>query len=118
MIFSNPEITQDEKTKKEVIELNAWVDGTLEIAKERTKEMFNRFWNNPNATPQQIADVYGNQAILLFQKLGLWQETIKQIDNTYEVLTIPEKWEVELNQDGTVNITEKVEPEPDENNNP
>jgi hypothetical protein len=111
-IFPDPQPTQEEITKQQVKELNAWVSGTIQVARERTAEMFNRFWNNANATPMQMSATYGVYAKDLFVKLAVWQQSIQAIDPSYVPLQVPEKYEYVINEDGTVTITELQQEEP------
>lgn len=101
-----PEPTAEEIAKEQAVMLGAWIDGTLLHAKERTRTMFDLFWNNEKATPMQMSAVFGANAAILFQKLAIWQEAIKQIDDSYEVLEVPEQYTYTINEDGTVTISE------------
>lgn len=80
-------------------------------------ELWALFWNNPAATPQQIADAAGNKAALFF---AISAENIQHINNLAakvgktaadfmpsHLLSTPTR--VTINQDGTVTITPLIE---------
>ena len=110
-MFTNPEITQEEKTKSQVIELNAMVNRTVGICTSLTEKMFNLFWKNPNCTPMQMSEMYGTEAVALFVKLATWQAVLQQINPDYVPLVVPAGYEYVINEDGSVTIT-AVEVEP------
>jgi hypothetical protein len=112
-LFPDPQPTQGEIVRQQAVELNTMIERILGLAKSFTSNMFNRFWNNPKVTPSEMSAIYGTSAKDLFIKLAQWQGAIQQIDPSYVPITVPEKWEYVLNEDGSVTITEKVvEPEP------
>jgi hypothetical protein len=114
-MFINPVITQEERTKRQVIELNNMVNRAMDICGSLTKKMFDLFWNNPEATPMQMSEMYGPQAYALFVKLATWQTVLQQISPDYVPINVPEKYAYQINADGTVTITEipPVVEEPD-----
>ena len=76
------------------------------------RNLFALFWRNPDATPDQIAAAFGNQAVRLFQ---LSQENVEHIDRLATLLgkdvadyipvedRVPPRT-VTPNRDGTVTI--------------
>lgn len=99
--------TKQEIAKEQFEEININSDsGTINLYNAYIGT-YNLFWNNPNSTPQEIADVAGTQATQMFAdhyETGIYLAT-KMKD--FVPLSIPEKWEVVFNEDGTVTITEK-----------
>lgn len=74
----------------------------LDMLKSNIKDAFACLHNNPNATSQEILDVYGENAASLFiafQKAILF---INSLDPTWEPPVSPK--EFTINPDGTVTI--------------
>lgn len=67
---------------------------------------YNDFWNNPNATPQELCDKAGTKAILFFLISQKTQELLCMLNPEYVPIGVPEGCEVEYGQDGTVTITD------------
>ena len=107
-IFPDPVKTPEEIAKEQVLELNALVERTVCLCKSFSEKMYNKFWNNPLATPMAMSAIYGASAYQLFVKLTIFNESIKGVDPSYVVPTIPEKYTYVINQDGTVTITEVI----------
>ena len=74
------------------------ITGKMIVAYTQSYELF---WANPIA----ICEEAGNQAYLLFQKHVEMGASIKERQPDFVELTIPEGWEVSVNQDGTVTCT-------------
>lgn len=100
--------TQQEIVKDELLQINRASEIALSILEENSKKAYNRFWNNPNATPQELCDVMGNNAYQLFTASAEVQGFIKKMKPEHEMLSIPENKEVTFNADGTVTITDKM----------
>lgn len=76
--------------------------------------VFNRgskmFWDNPNATPQQIASALGNDAKELFElhyKLG---QLISTVDQSAILPGTSVIGQFTMNEDGTVTVVESNQP--------
>lgn len=74
----------------------------LDMLKRNYEDAFNCLWHNPNATPQEILDVYGSNAAQLFLVSRDTALFIKSVDPTYEPPVLPK--EFTINPDGTVTI--------------
>jgi hypothetical protein len=66
--------------------------------KDSYKKSYNIFWDNAI----DICREAGNQAYLLFQKHVEMGQAIKERDENFVELTIPEGWTVDVKQDGSV----------------
>jgi hypothetical protein len=77
---------------------------TLDMLKRNVEDAFNTLWHNPNATPQEILDVYGTSAAQLFIACRATFDFIKSVDDTY-IEPIPPK-SVMIHEDGTVKVNE------------
>lgn len=109
-LFNEPVKTQAEIAKDEVREMNAMVERITELSKTFSEKLFNHFWFNPYATPQELVAIYGTDGYKLFEKLSVWNSAINNIDPTFIPKSVPSKWDYKINQDGSVTITEKVVP--------
>jgi hypothetical protein len=85
------------------------MNGSLENLKQNVAECWRLFWNNPDATPQQICDKFGKDAYKIFQTSSVIQTAIATLDNTFVPFVPPR--EFTINQDGTVTISETANPE-------
>lgn len=65
------------------------------------------FWNNPDATPQQLAEKLGTNGVAFFQVSSKIDDVLELAFDGYQRKTIPEQYNVTFNQDGTVIITQK-----------
>jgi hypothetical protein len=64
------------------------------------QQNFEYVWNNPNYTPQEMFDLWGTSAGLLFQAIGIAYQLIILQDPTYTLPTPPATFQI--NADGTV----------------
>lgn len=100
-IYDAPELTKDEK----LIALKRSIAGS-KLLVEQLKNMhlsaFNRVWNNPDHTPQEIMDAYGTDAAKLFHDSAATQTFLSEVVDGYEPLTPPRDYTI--NQDGSVTI--------------
>ena len=76
--------------------------GLFNTIQGQLKFGFDLFWNNPDFTPQQIADAFGTDATSLFMLSYQLQEVLLATDPNYVMLTAPVQ--VILNSDGSVTI--------------
>ena len=74
----------------------------LDILKANYKDSFACLWNNPNATPQEILDVYWVNAAQLFITSRDIAIFINSLDPTWEPPVSPN--EFTINPDGTVTV--------------
>lgn len=65
--------------------------------------IYNKIWNNPDATPDEIIKEFGSDGAALFQTSELLQQSMATADPTYEVME-PKDAQVTINPDGTVTI--------------
>lgn len=96
--------TQQQIINEEIQKISLVGDIGLNVLEQSIKDGYDLFWNNPNATPQELCDLMGNQAYKLFQDHRDAQDFIKSRRSDYVELTIPENYDVTFNQDGTVTI--------------
>ena len=64
---------------------------------------FNKVWDNPNFTPQEIIDAFGSDAASLFSISWSIQQILLAADPNYKLLIPP--MNVTLNSDGTVTLS-------------
>lgn len=76
----------------------------LDMLKSNFKNSFNSLWNNPNATPQEILDMFDTNAYKLFATSRDTIMFIKSIDPEWEAPISPKEFTV--NPDGSVTISE------------
>lgn len=62
---------------------------------------YNLFWKS-DESPQAIADALGTDAVQAFEVFGLLQDTIMQLNPTWQKLTAPLPFV--KNEDGTITI--------------
>jgi hypothetical protein len=77
--------------------------GCLGAMKNTARHTFNLFWNNPDHTPQEVADQLGTSAGLGFVVHSQLQTLIYTLDNSWVPLVPPHPYVT--NQDGTVTVT-------------
>lgn len=75
---------------------------TLDTLKRNVEDAFNTLWHNPNATPQEILDIYGTSAVQLFVVYRKTIDLIKEIEPNYQEKNLPVAFEIK--PDGTVKI--------------
>lgn len=64
-------------------------------------------WENPlDATPQEVVDQFGTDAVSLFTVAGLAAQIIAVATATSPIPLVPSGYSVVQNQDGTVTITQ------------
>lgn len=93
-----------EELVEEIIRTNA---RGLQILERNHTQNFNRIWNNPDFTPQEVLDKFGTSAVKLFVASKATQDFIKACNPDYEVLVPPK--EFTINKDGTVTVAEEPE---------
>lgn len=76
----------------------------LDMLKKSLEDSFNALWNNPNATPQEILNVFGTDAYKLFKTSRDTILFIKSIDPEYVYPVSPKQFTI--NSDGSVTIIE------------
>ena len=113
-LLPEPEMTDSDISREEQKNLNRDVDGIMRNCVVGLENAFNRFWNNPRRTPQQMSDAYGTLAKDIFVKLAIFQAAMKEVDDSYQVLEVPDKYSYVSNDDGTVTITDISIPEEQE----
>lgn len=100
-----------EPTRQELLtqEVNK-IKQSLKVSQERheadQKTAFDRIWNNPSFTPQELIAGFGTDAAELFVKSVTNEMCIKQINPSWKMMSSP--YEVTLNQDGTVTVGECI----------
>jgi hypothetical protein len=90
------------------------IKGTTKQTFQMMTNAFNmgskNFWNNPHATPAQIAEALGTDAREVFEL----HYALGQLINSIKPESIQEGWAVigqfTMNEDGTVTIVESVPP--------
>lgn len=83
----------------EIIDRNT---SLIEVCKEALIQNFNRFWNNPEYSPEQMLEAFGTDATALFQASYELGQLIKRADPEFEPPTAPV--EIQFNEDGTATI--------------
>lgn len=101
------EKTQLEIAKEELALIGAIGETGIENLVISVQQGYDRFWNNEKVTPQGFCDLMGNSAYKLFKDHSDAQDFIKSKRPDYVALTIPEKWDVQFNENGSVTISEK-----------
>lgn len=105
MIINEIQKTREELLKehcKQIVDISNATGVTYQTSIET---IFNMFWNS-EFTPQEIANFFGTDCVTIFQKHALAQAHLKQIIQDYQPLQRPAKYEVVVNQDGTITINE------------
>lgn len=105
-IFLPPELTQEQKAILEAQRIVAFNKDFLENIIINHKNGFDMVWNNTNATPQEILNVFGTNAYKLFEASFAVQQLITEIKPDYAPLVPPRTYTI--NQDGTVVVDEIV----------
>jgi len=103
----NIEKTQEEIVKSEMEKIISISNVGLNNLAQANKRAYVLFWKNPKVSPQEFCDLMGNEAHKLFQTSADSQTFIKTMRPEHEVLTLPDDYDVEFNQDGTVSITKQ-----------
>jgi len=103
-IFENNE-EQESIIQKRYFSIKEKSIKILEGEKNRCKAMFDELWNGLTLEQaQELLDLFGDNAISLFQMHGAWQQFIKQISPSYEILQPPFNFDI---VDGKVVLSEK-----------
>ncbi len=107
-IFTPTEISAEEKIRRGANTLIQFNNDALENMIINRNQTFNLFWNNADATPQELCDLFGNQAYKLFQSYGAVNQLIKALKPD----DVPPSSlnEFTINEDGTVTIIPNPEP--------
>jgi hypothetical protein len=100
-IFETPQIN---KAEQEAINLSTKSKVGLDMLKSNYEDSFMTLWANPNATPQEILDLYGTNASQLFVVSRATAMFIKSVDPSWTPPVSPK--EFTINEDGTVTIIE------------
>jgi len=101
--------TQEEIVTDEVASFTQHSNLSLENLKINIGLGFNKIWNNPLATPQEMIDRLGNKCAMYFIASKNTQDLIESLDPTYERL-VPQ-YEFTVNEDGTVTLGDLIEDE-------
>jgi hypothetical protein len=114
-IFTPKEISKEEKITRGVNTLVKFNNEALQTMINNAQTAFYVFWNNEDATPQEICDLFGNNAYKLFENYGLIVQLILTLKPDTILPTPPNQFTI--NPDGTVTIIpnpEPIEPPTDE----
>lgn len=101
------EPTRQELLTQEVNKIKQYLKVSQERHEADQKTAFDRIWNNPSFTPQELIAGFGTDAAELFVKSVTNEMCIKQINPSWVMMSAP--YEVTLNQDGTVTVGECIE---------
>lgn len=85
------EIPQTDLAQQEAINLASKNRATLDMLKKQYQDAFNSLWFNPNATPQEILNIFGTNAVKLFMVSKATADFIKSIDPEYTPPTTPKE---------------------------
>lgn len=107
-MFNIPNKTKDQMIREVIENLSTLGDNAITSLAIQHKTNFDNFWNNPEATPKEICDALGNEAYKLFINSHATQAFIKSVRPDYEALSVPERYEIVFNKDGTVLIEDKT----------
>lgn len=105
MIINEIQKTREELLKEHCKQIVDISNATATTYKTNIEMIFNMFWNS-EFTPQEIADFFGTECASIFQKHAIAQAHLKQLLPDYVSLQRPTKYEVIVNQDGTITINE------------
>lgn len=111
----NIQKTHEELVKDEVVKIVNYSDNISKGTDNRHKSLWNMIWHNSIATPQEIFDLFGQNAVKLFQLSSALQHLLTEVLNGYEMMSPP--YEYTINEDGTVTVGNKIEQEPLEEEN-
>lgn len=102
-IFNIPQ-PQISPSRQEAINLAEKNRVILDTLKKGYMDSFNHFWNNPNATPQNMCNEYGTGAKDIFIKSKTTVDFIKFLDPNWVAPVSPKP--ITINNDGSVTIHE------------
>ena len=101
------EPTRQELLTQEVNKIKQYLKVSQERHEADQKTAFDRVWNNPSFTPQEIIAEFGTDAAELFIKSVTNETCIKQINPSWQMMSAP--YEVTLNADGSATLGECIE---------
>lgn len=105
-VFDLPQETDQQRIENAVTHFKLYVLSNQKQREEAQKGAFNLIWHNPKASPQEMINAFGNEAVQLFILSRTNEEQIKAINPDWEYLVPP--YEVTLNEDGTVTIGDLI----------
>jgi len=105
-IFASQEKTRQEELIEVCKDIAIYNKATLDTLKESTINSFNNVWRNPKATPQDIFNTFGVNAVRLFIVAGATIQFIKTLDPEWQEPTPP--YQYTIKQDGTVEVGELI----------
>lgn len=109
------DIVKPERTAAQDIfdNLAEQINGEIQRRIDLHKQMFNSFWKNPDATPEQLAEAAGTRAVKFFliaaENINHINNLAKLIGKELEDVFPAEYWSrpknIQFNQDGSVTIS-------------
>lgn len=104
-LFDGVQKSTAQKKYETILETSSKI---LQGEKVRCKAMFDNLWSGleTKEDAQAVMDLFGADAASLFITHKAWQDFIKAIDPSYEMLTPP--FNLTFNADGTVTVGEKM----------
>ena len=104
-IYDIPEVSKEIKALSIRRLIASGADYVKDLERRHTA-IFNIIWFNEDFTPQEIMDMYGTSAYLLFQDSLATQEFLQKVILNYKFLIPPYKYTI--NKDGSVTIGDKI----------
>jgi len=101
-IFTQQELSPEILAQIEASKIAQFNSDILQSTILNYESAFTMFWYNPNATPQLIADRFGNNAYKLFVASDTTRQFIQSMKPEYVPPSVP--YAFEINPDGTVTI--------------
>ena len=101
-LLDPPTLTHEQQVVQEIAELKNIGSSLNRTILIYHTQMFDSIWTNSIASPQEVMDAFGVNAISLFVLSSQLQTTLLSIDDTYVPLVPP--FEFVINADGTVTI--------------
>lgn len=99
-------LTHEQEVVQEVKNISQQNARLKEVMKNMHASIFNQIWNNPNATPQEIIDGFGADAIQLFIFSSGIQQMLAGAEADYEPLVPP--YEHTISQEGVITVGDKI----------
>ena len=94
--------TADQKALEDLVSMDSISTQALEQFIRQTQTAYNIFWQD---NPAKKVQLLGTKALLVFTASAQAQGFIKLMNPDYEELTIPSKYTVTWNTDGSASIT-------------
>lgn len=101
----NIQITDEQKALQDLQEMSMCASSALENFKANTLQAYNSFWYG-QVSPVVKMQLLGTNALGVFTASAQAQAFIKSQDPQYEVLGIPEEYEIVWGNDGSGVIVE------------